>query len=129
MKRNVLMMALMGFGLSACQSYTAQMQPQQHSRIKISPTQQWSALQDVGYDGVKPEKVTDYLLLGKNAQQREQARQLLKAQLQHDPSGEKELLYIANLMQVIELEPGWAAEVLRMTMLAPDIVEAIFEGR
>nr|WP_321271585.1 hypothetical protein [uncultured Tolumonas sp.] len=111
MKRNVLMMALMGFGLSACQSYTAQMQPQQHSRIKISPTQQWSALQDVGYDGVKPEKVTDYLLLGKNAQQREQARQLLKAQLQHDPSGEKELLYIANLMQVIELEPGWADEI------------------
>ncbi|WP_320152091.1 hypothetical protein [uncultured Tolumonas sp.] len=111
MKRNVLMMALMGFGLSACQSYTAQMQPQQHSRIKISPTQQWSALQDVGYDGVKPEKVTDYLLLGKNAQQREQARLLLKAQLQHDPSGEKELLYIANLMQVIELEPGWADEI------------------
>jgi hypothetical protein len=111
MKRNVLMMALMSFGLSACQSYTAQMQPQQHSRIKISPTQQWSALQDVGYDGVKSEKVTDYLLLGKNAQQREQARQLLKAQLQHDPSGEKELLYIANLMQVIDLEPGWADEI------------------
>ncbi|WP_316677891.1 hypothetical protein [uncultured Tolumonas sp.] len=117
MKRNVLMMALMGFGLSACQSYTAQMQPQQHSRIKISPMQQWSALQDVGYDGVKPEKVTDYLLLGKNAQQREQARQLLKAQLQHDPSGEKELLYIANLMQVIELEPGWADEI-RKTLWA-----------
>jgi hypothetical protein len=111
MKRNVLMMALMGFGLSACQSYTAQMQPQQHSRIKISPTQQWSALQDMGYDGVKSEKVTDYLLLGKNAQQREQARQLLKAQLQHDPSGEKELLYIANLMQVIELEPDWTDEI------------------
>lgn len=35
----------------------------------------------------------------------------------------------ADLACALKLEPGWAAEVLRMTMLAPDIVEAIFEGR
>ena len=35
----------------------------------------------------------------------------------------------ADLARALKLEPGWAAEVLRMTMLAPDIVEAIFEGR
>jgi len=34
-----------------------------------------------------------------------------------------------DLARALKLEPGWAAEVLRMTMLAPDIVEAIFEGR
>ena len=35
----------------------------------------------------------------------------------------------SHLAHVLKLEPGWVAEVLRMTMLAPDIVEAIFEGR
>ena len=35
----------------------------------------------------------------------------------------------ADLARALKLEPGWAAEVLRMTMLSPDIVEAIFEGR
>ena len=35
----------------------------------------------------------------------------------------------SQLAHVLKLEPGWVAEVLRMTMLAPDIVEAIFEGR
>jgi len=35
----------------------------------------------------------------------------------------------SDLARALKLEPGWAAEVLRMTMLAPDIVEAIFEGR
>ena len=35
----------------------------------------------------------------------------------------------ADLARALKLEPGWAAEVLRMTMLAPDIVAAIFEGR
>ena len=35
----------------------------------------------------------------------------------------------ADLARALKLEPGWAAEVLRMTMLAPDVVEAIFEGR
>lgn len=35
----------------------------------------------------------------------------------------------ADLARALKLEQGWAAEVLRMTMLAPDIVEAIFEGR
>jgi len=34
-----------------------------------------------------------------------------------------------DLARSLKLEPGWVAEVLRMTMLAPDIVEAIFEGR
>lgn len=34
-----------------------------------------------------------------------------------------------DLARAMKLEPGWAAEVLRMTLLAPDIVEAIFEGR
>ena len=35
----------------------------------------------------------------------------------------------ADLARALNVECGWAAEVLRMTMLAPDIVEAIFEGR
>ena len=35
----------------------------------------------------------------------------------------------SDLARALKLEPGWAAEVQRMTMLAPDIVEAIFEGR
>ncbi len=34
-----------------------------------------------------------------------------------------------DLAHAVKLEPGWVAEVLRMTMLAPDIVEAIFAGR
>jgi hypothetical protein len=29
----------------------------------------------------------------------------------------------------LKLEPGWVAEVLRLTMLAPDIIEAILDGR
>jgi len=29
----------------------------------------------------------------------------------------------------LKLEPGWVAEVLRLTLLAPDIVEAILDGR
>jgi len=28
-----------------------------------------------------------------------------------------------------KLEPGWVAEILRLTLLAPDIVEAIVDGR
>ena len=35
----------------------------------------------------------------------------------------------ADLARALKVETGWAAEVLRMTMLAPDIVEAILEGR
>ena len=34
-----------------------------------------------------------------------------------------------DLARALKLEPGWVAEVLRLTLLAPDIVEAIFEGR
>ena len=33
-----------------------------------------------------------------------------------------------DLARAFNLEPGWVAEVLRMTSLAPDIVEAIMEG-
>lgn len=32
-------------------------------------------------------------------------------------------------MPRLKLEPGWMAEVLRLTLLAPDIVEAILDGR
>lgn len=35
----------------------------------------------------------------------------------------------ADLARALKLEPGWAAEVLRMTALAPDVIAAIFEGR
>jgi hypothetical protein len=34
-----------------------------------------------------------------------------------------------ELARAFKLEPGWVAEVLRLTLLAPDIVEAILEGR
>jgi hypothetical protein len=34
-----------------------------------------------------------------------------------------------DLAAHMKLEHGWAAEVLRMTMLAPDIIEAILDGR
>jgi hypothetical protein len=34
-----------------------------------------------------------------------------------------------DLARALKLEPGWVAEVLRMTMLAPDIIEAFLEGR
>jgi hypothetical protein len=30
-----------------------------------------------------------------------------------------------DLARALKLEPGWAAEVLRLTMLAPDIVERL----
>lgn len=38
-------------------------------------------------------------------------------------------LTTTDLARAMKVEPGWAAEVLRMTMLAPDIVEAVLEGR
>jgi hypothetical protein len=34
-----------------------------------------------------------------------------------------------DLPRSLKLEPGWVAEVLRLTLLAPDIVEAILDGR
>lgn len=34
-----------------------------------------------------------------------------------------------ELARALQLEPGWVAEVLRMTLLAPEIVQAILEGR
>ncbi|MCA8312078.1 hypothetical protein LGM90_26560 [Burkholderia sp. AU28942] len=34
-----------------------------------------------------------------------------------------------ELARTLKLEPGWVAEVLRLTLLAPDIIEAIFDGR
>ncbi|MDE2260297.1 MAG: hypothetical protein KGK17_08250 [Betaproteobacteria bacterium] len=33
-----------------------------------------------------------------------------------------------ELARRFKLEPGWVAEVLRMTLLAPDIVQAIVDG-
>lgn len=36
---------------------------------------------------------------------------------------------IHDLSRGLKLDPGWAAEVLRLTLLAPDIVTAILEGR
>jgi len=35
---------------------------------------------------------------------------------------------IRDMAQALKMEQGWMAEVLRLTMLAPDIVEAILEG-
>lgn len=35
----------------------------------------------------------------------------------------------ADLARALHLEPGWTSEILRMTLLAPDIVEAVLEGR
>lgn len=34
-----------------------------------------------------------------------------------------------ELAMALRLEPGWVAEVLRLTQLAPDIVDAILHGR
>lgn len=34
-----------------------------------------------------------------------------------------------ELARALKLEPGWVAEVLRLTLLAPDIVEAILAGQ
>jgi hypothetical protein len=34
-----------------------------------------------------------------------------------------------HLARALKLEPGWVAEVLRLTLLAPDIVEAIVQGK
>ena len=36
---------------------------------------------------------------------------------------------VAELAKQLRLEAGWVAEVLRLTRLAPDIVQAIVEGR
>jgi hypothetical protein len=39
---------------------------------------------------------------------------------------------VANATEVarqLKLEPGWVAEVLRLTQLAPDIVQAILDGQ
>lgn len=35
---------------------------------------------------------------------------------------------IADMARAMRLEPGWMAEVLRMTNLAPDIIEAVLNG-
>jgi hypothetical protein len=36
---------------------------------------------------------------------------------------------VSELARQLKLETGWVAEVLRLTMLAPDIVQAITEGK
>ncbi len=40
-----------------------------------------------------------------------------------------EVANATELARRFKLEPGWVAEVLRMTLLAPDIVQAIIDGR
>ena len=40
-----------------------------------------------------------------------------------------EVANATELARLFKLEAGWVAEVLRMTLLAPDIVRAIVEGR
>lgn len=40
-----------------------------------------------------------------------------------------EVANATELARLFKLEPGWVAEVLRMTLLAPDIVRAIVDGR
>lgn len=40
-----------------------------------------------------------------------------------------EVVNATELARQFKLEPGWVAEVLRMTRLAPDIVRAIVDGR
>ncbi|WKB50891.1 hypothetical protein [Eleftheria terrae] len=40
-----------------------------------------------------------------------------------------EVLHASDLARKLKLEPGWVAEVLRLTLLAPDIVEAVVEGK
>lgn len=40
-----------------------------------------------------------------------------------------EVANATDLARKLKLEPGWVAEVLRMTLLAPDIVQAILDGR
>ena len=34
-----------------------------------------------------------------------------------------------DLARSLKLEPGWVAEVLRLTTLAPDIIESVLDGR
>jgi hypothetical protein len=36
---------------------------------------------------------------------------------------------VVDLAKALRLEIGWVAEVLRMTLLAPDIVQAVLDGR
>lgn len=40
-----------------------------------------------------------------------------------------EVANASDLAKQLKLEPGWVSEVLRMTLLAPDIVQAVLEGR
>ncbi len=40
-----------------------------------------------------------------------------------------EVANATDLARKLKLEPGWVAEVLRLTRLAPDIVQAIMDGR
>lgn len=108
MKLNLAMIMLISGCLLACQSQPIQLA--QHSRIKLAPTTQLQSLQNIGYSGTMPENMSDYLLLNQNTKQRAETKSLLQAQLQHDPTGEKELLYITNLLKVLEQEPQWINE-------------------
>jgi hypothetical protein len=37
--------------------------------------------------------------------------------------------HATDLAKKLKLEPGWVAEVLRLTLLAPSLAQAILEGR
>jgi hypothetical protein len=37
--------------------------------------------------------------------------------------------HATDLAKKLKLEPGWVAEVLRLTLLAPSLVQAVLEGR
>jgi TPR repeat protein len=108
MKLNILMVMMITSGLLACQNQP--MKSEQHGRVKLAPTLQWHKLQTAGYSGAMPENMSDYLLLTQDAKQRAKTKLILQAQLQHDPTGEKELLYITNLLKVLDQEPAWVNE-------------------
>jgi hypothetical protein len=40
-----------------------------------------------------------------------------------------EVANATELARQLKLEPGWVAEVMRLTRLAPDIVQAVLDGR
>lgn len=42
---------------------------------------------------------------------------------------EGQYAHATELARALKLDPGWVAEVMRLTLLAPDIVEAVLEGR
>ena len=54
-------------------------------------------------------------------------QQLLRTE--YDRNAFRSVANATELARQLRLEPGWVAEVLRLTRLAPDIVQAILDGR